>query len=68
MKTNYQKVLENNWTEINKTLLRLSDLMDMVEQKILVIENESRSVKHIVKDLEARIKILETKLAKGIVD
>jgi len=39
-----------------------------LENRMLVVENESRSVKHIVKDLEARIKILETKLAKGIVD
>ena len=44
--------------------------------RIEIVENESRSVKHIVKDLEARIKKLEQQkqilnnqeLAKGIVD
>jgi len=47
-----------------------------LENRMLVVENESRSVKHIVKDLEARIKKLEQQkqilnnqeLAKGIVD
>jgi len=48
-----------------------------LENRMLVVENESRSVKHIVKDLEARIKKLEQEkqqivnnqeLAKGIVD
>jgi len=39
-----------------------------LENRMSVVENESRSVKHIVKNLESRIKILETKLAKGIVD
>jgi len=33
--------------------------------RIEIVENESRSVKHIVKDLEARIKILERKLDEG---
>ena len=45
--------------------------------RIEIVENESRSVKHIVKDQEARIKKLEQEkqqilnnqeLAKGIVD
>jgi len=36
-----------------------------LENKMLIVENESRSVKHIVKDLEARIKILERKLDEG---
>ena len=49
-------------TKITKIIGDFINYIRYNSDRILIIENESRSVKHIVKDLEAKIEKLEHKV------